>query len=94
VESIGGAALGRTVATTCRMAATLRMEEHRRTEVDEAAASHGTAMAMCRTAVALCGTLAGSVWRPINRLGQFGRTGARMGVWVVGLNCDGGGRGA
>jgi hypothetical protein len=59
-----------------------------------AAASRGTATTMCRMAAALCGTLAGGAWQPINRLGRFGRTGARMGVWVVGLNCDGGGRGA
>jgi hypothetical protein len=43
------------------------------------------------------GTVVGAAWRPINRLGwmgQFGRTGARVGVWVVGPNPDGGGRGA
>jgi hypothetical protein len=39
------------------------------------------------------GTLVGSAWWPINRLGRFTSTGARVGVWAMGPNDDGGGRG-
>jgi hypothetical protein len=54
-----------------------------------AAAARGTT-AMVR------GTLAGGAWWPVNSLGRMGwfmHTGARMGVWVMGPNRNGGGRG-
>jgi hypothetical protein len=41
------------------------------------------------TTAMACGTLADGAWWPINKLGRFGRTGASMGVWVVGPNRDG-----